>query len=285
MVIDPAELAIFTIAGGAVTAKFVNEAWDLGKNWLNDYFLKHQPEAQEKAQENALAFLFEMGTRIQELEKQTEDNSFFKKRMEQSLSDPDFSALLQDALISSARTSSEEKHNLLAHVVSDRLLAEQESLKALATRRVVDVIPHISSKQLKFLGLMAVIMWRIIPTNPPNEMKNSDWADFIIKSTSPLIPTEEIVSIDYMHLVSVSCIYRSVGSRKIDKFIKPPEELCSDWKADILLKETDVGRKINQIWEDGMKRSYLTSIGGLVGIYVHDELTGTKTDLKNIYGI
>lgn len=285
MVVDPVSLAVFSGIVGAASRKFVDDAWDLGKGWLDEYFSKHQPKAQEKAQENALDFLVELGNRIQELEKQAENDSVFRERIEKTLSDPDFSALLQDALISSARTSSKEKHNLLANVVSDRLLAEQESLKALATNMVVDVIPHLSPNQLKLLGLMTVILWGIRPKEPSKEADVNYWRGYLIETCSPLIPEDDVVPIDYMHLESVSCISQSMGFRKIDQFIEPPEELCADWNSDIFLKETDEGKRINKIWDDEMKHCYLTSIGGLIGTYVHDEVNGGKTDISEIYGV
>ncbi|AUB55247.1 hypothetical protein BK007_03935 [Methanobacterium subterraneum] len=283
MVVDPVNIALFSALGGAVATKFVSEAWDLGKNWLDDYFYKHQPVAQENAQKNALDFLVELGNRIQKIEENNEDDSITKEKIINSLSDPDFSALLQNALISSARTSSKDKHNLLAHIVSDRLLANPESLKALISGMVVDVVPHLSSKHLKLLGLMVVVQWKIVPIFHPSNLDASGWTAYLTESISPLIPKEEVTNMDYMHLESVSCIGISVTTRKIEALISPPDELSIQWDVDVFLKENYIGQRLNNIWSNRLKNSYLTSLGGLIGVYVQDGILGTKTDITEVY--
>lgn len=280
---DPVTLALLSAVGGATATKFINEAWDLGKGWLDDYFLKHQPEAKEKAQENALDFLLDLGKRIQKLEEDTENSEIIKEQIKNSLSDPDFSALLQNALIASARTSSQEKHILLANIVSDRLTADQESLKALVCSMAIEVIPHISSKHLKILGIMTVILWQIVPTNPETMDPNS-WRDYLVNQLSPLIPEEEIKSVDYLHLLSVSCISMSIGSKDINQFISPTDRVSGEWNSDIFLKETDVGKKINEIWSKELKHMNLTAVGGIIGVYVLNELFKRKTDLSKLFG-
>lgn len=283
MVMDPVTLALLSAVGGATAKKFIDEAWDLGKGWLDDYFLKHQPKAKEKAQENALDFLIDLGKRIQKLEEDTENSEIIKEQIKNSLSDPDFSALLQNALIASARTSSKEKHILLANIVSDRLTAGQESLKALVCSMAVDVIPYISSKHLKILGIMTVILWQIVPVNQETMDPNS-WRDYLVDQLSPLIPEEEIKYVDYLHLLSVSCINMSIGSKDIQKLISPTDMISGEWDSDIFLKETDVGQKINEIWSQNLKHMNLTSIGGIIGVYVINEVFGSKTDLSKLFG-
>lgn len=288
MAIDPVTLALLSAVGGATAKKFVDDAWDLGKGWLNDYFVKHQPEAKENALENALDFLVELGNRIQKLEEKAEDSSIMNEQIKNSLSDPDFSVLLQNALISSARTSSKEKHNLMALVISDRLIAYPESVKMLSSDRVIDVIPHLSPKHLKLLGLMTAVQWHLLPLIHLKTIDKTFWIDHLVKSLSPLLPEEEVTEMDYMHLESVSCITKTSG-RDINSLISPPKELAIVWDAyrdgRIFLKETDVGGKFLKIWVGGLETSYLTSLGGLIGIYVQDELRDSKTDLMDIYGI
>lgn len=288
MAIDPVTLALLSAVGGATAKKFVDDAWDLGKGWLDDYFVKHQPEAKENAQENALDFLVELGNRIQKLEEKAEDSSIINEQIKSSLSDPDFSVLLQNALISSARTSSREKHNLMALVVSDRLIAYQESVKMLTSNMVIDVIPHLSPKHLKLLGLMTAVQWHLLPLIPSKTIDKTFWIDHLVKSLSPLLPEEEITEMDYMHLESVSCITITQG-RNINPLISPPKELSIVWSnyrdGRIFLKETDVGKKLLKIWVGGLEKSYLTSLGGLIGIYVQDELREFRIDLMDKYGV
>ena len=283
MVIDPVTTALIAGIAGSASKKFIDEAWDSGKGWLDEYFFKYQPEAQEKAKENALDFLVELGNRIQTLEEKSEEDSVITLQISSALSDPDFSKLLQNALISSARTSSKDKHQLMADVVSDRLIAKPESLKALVSSMIVDVIPHLSSKHLLLLGLITTVKWRIYPIKIPEIINADFWSNILIESVLPFLPEDNLDQMDIIHLQSVSCISRSVGSSNIKKHILPPKEFSIEWDPEVFLKETNVGAQLGQLWADGLKHVFLTSLGGLIGVYVHDRISGSKTDIKDAY--
>jgi hypothetical protein len=68
MVLDPYTSTLLAGLGGATAKEFFTKAWSLGEKWLNKYFREHQPEAQEKAKENALDFLVNLGHMIQIIE-------------------------------------------------------------------------------------------------------------------------------------------------------------------------------------------------------------------------
>ena len=209
MVIDPFTASIIGGAAGGVAQELVQKSWSYGETWLKTYFKDHNPQAQEKAQVNALDFLLKLGTRLQELESKVNDNSEIKKHMENALSDPDFSAILHNAMISSARTSSKEKHKLLAHIISERLQATQESLKAIISSMAVDVIPHLSAKHLQVLGIMSFFMYISKKINIPKLSKEEAskwWTKKLLDNLSPMTPIGNIGEIDLKHLISVSCI-------------------------------------------------------------------------------
>lgn len=63
---------------------------------------------------------------------------------------------MQQALLGSARTGDEGKHDVLTRVVANRLDADAESIRALATRIAVEAIPVLISHQVQYLGLAAV---------------------------------------------------------------------------------------------------------------------------------
>ena len=282
MAMDPVTLALISGVAGAATQEMVKKSWNSGKKWLEEFFRNHQPQAQEKAKENTLDFLVELGNRLQELENRVDKDSDIKARIENALSDPDFSAVLYNAMISSARTSSKEKHKLLAHIVSDRLQADQESLGAIISGMAVDAIPHLSKKQLQLLGVMGVVIWNMEPSihpKVPKEEYPDVWTEYLSKDLSLLIPDEEINSIDYFHLLSVSCIGRSTEQFNLKDHISPPKEWSIQWDADKFLNETDIGKKLNKLWVNGLDKVYLTSLGGVIGTYVHDEIMGKKTNI------
>ena len=115
---EPLSIAIISGAVGGVAGKFVGKVWDSGQKWLSRYFQDHAPKAREEAEQNSLDFLNKLAERVKTLEEQ---GNQYKKTIEDSLNHPDFSVLLQKAMISSAQTEDKQKHEFLARLVSDRL--------------------------------------------------------------------------------------------------------------------------------------------------------------------
>lgn len=284
-------LTIATIAGaaGGVAGKLIEKSWDVGIKWLDTYFKDHHPKAQKSAQQNALDFLSELASRVRSIEQTVKNIPDAKEQIEDALSDPDFSALLHDAMISSARTESTEKHKLLARVVSERLLAGHESLIALAGNLACDAIPHLSPKHLRCLGIMALVYGtRPHPFPPPPDIPpetfHDRWTKWLSDMLPPVMPIGTMTETDYAHLVSVSCItYDYLGSRNLRKVLSPPESVEGsgfNWNVDKFLTDTGIGKELSELWKGGMEHAVPTTAGRLIGIYVHDLLTGTKTNIE-----
>jgi len=281
---DPLTISIIAGAAGGVAGKLIEKSWDSGQRWLDTYFRDHQPKAQESAQQNALDFLSELANRVRGIEESVKNIPDAKKQIEDALSDPDFSALLHDAMISSARTESTEKHKLLARVVSERLIAGQESLIALAGNLACDAIPHLSPKHLQCLGIMTLVYFTRpanFPPNIPPETLNDFWTDWLSNRLSPLMPIGTMTAIDYAHLVAVSCItYDYVGSRDLKKILSTLESGELKWDVDKFFTDTHIGKELLKLWETGMGHAIPTSAGNLIGTYVNDLLTGRTTIIK-----
>ena len=281
---DPTTALIIAGAVGGAAGKLIEQAWGTGKKWLETYFRDHHPTAQKSAQQNALDFLASLANRVHDLEEALADTPDAKRQIECALSDPDFAAMLKDALIASARTESSEKHKLLARVVSERLTAQPESMVSLAGNLACSAIPHLSSKHLRCLGVMAVVFHiRPTPFPPPTipiELLPSWWTEWLSTVLSPVVPTANPSKIDYEHLVSVSCaslIY--LGTRDLKKVLFPPELASFKWDANQFLTETEVGKRLSELWKGGMNRTYPTSAGQLIGTYVVDLLVGMNTTI------
>lgn len=284
---EPVTVALIAGAVGGAAGKLIERTWDSGQKWLASYFKDHQPKARESAEHNAVDFLNELANRVHTLEQSVRDTPTAKKQIEDALSDPDFSALLHDAMISSARTESTEKHKLLARVVSERLLAAQESLVALAGNLACDAIPHLSSKHLRCLGIMTLVYGTrpaSLPPNIPPEILHDWWTKWLSARLSRMMPVGTMTNVDYAHLVSVSCItYDYLGSRDLEKVLSPvigAESSEFKWDADKFFTDTRIGKELLELWKAGMERAVPTSVGRLIGIYVQDLLVGTKTDIK-----
>ena len=281
---DPLTAAAIAGAAGGAAGKLIEKAWSSGQRWLGTYFRDHQPKAQEAAEKNALDFLSELANRVHAIEETVKNIPNRKKQIEDALADPDFSVLLKDAMIASGRTASSEKHKLLARVVSERLLAGEESLVALAGNLACDAIPHLSPKHLRCLGVMPVVYGIRPVTFPPNIPPGTFhdwWTTWLSNSLSPLMPLGNMTHIDYAHLLSVSCITcEFLSSRDLKQILSPPNTLEFKWDADKFLTDTPIGKKLSELWKAGMEQAVPTSAGRLIGIYVSDLLTGTKTQIK-----
>lgn len=281
---EPFTIATIAGAAGGVAGKLVEKAWESGQKWLATYFKDHHPKAQESAQQNALDFLNELANRVRSIEEAVKNIPDAKKQIEDALADPDFSALLKDAMIASGRTTSDEKHKLLARVVSERLLADQESLVSLAGNLVCNAVPYLSPKHLRCLGVISLIYGTRpdpFPPNIPAETFHDWWVNCLEEMLSPMVPIGMMTPIDYGHLVSVSCItYDYVGSRDLKKILSPPSDSALKWEADKFLTDTPIGKELSELWKAGMEHAVPTSAGRLIGIYVHDLLTGTKTNIN-----
>lgn len=281
---DPLTAAAIAGAAGGAAGKLIEKVWNSGQRWLATYFKDHQPKAQESAEKNALDFLSELANRVHGIEKTVKNIPDAKKQIEDALADPDFSALLKDAMIASGRTASGEKHKLLARVVSERLLAGEESLVALATNLACDAIPHLSPKHLRFLGVMTLVYGTRPDPFPPNISPGTFhdwWTTWLSDSLSSLMPLGDMTDIDYAHLLSVSCItYEFLSSRDLKQVLSPPNTSEFKWDADKFLTDTPIGKKLSELWKAGMEKAVPTSAGRLIGIYVNDLLGGTKTKIK-----
>jgi len=276
-------IAIAAAVGGA-SGKLVEAAWDEGSKWLSDYFKDHREKAKETAEKNALVFLNDLALRVKDIEITLKESGRSKESIERAMDDPDFAATLKTALIASARTTNSEKHEILARAVAERLVSAPESLVTLASALAIDALPHLSSKHLDFLGI-ATLVYGIRPDPfppalPPGEF--GEWyVSWLTKMLALCLPELKMSSLDYVHLVSVGCIkYDPILGRDIKKILSPPNPELYPWPADKFLSENPMGKHLSDLWENGMKSVTLTTSGNLIGTYVKDLKTATRTSIK-----
>src|SRR3989338_1746525 len=280
---DPLSIVAISGAVGGGAGKLVEKAWDSGEKWLEGYFKDHHPSAKEKARRNSLEFLNDLAQRVHQLEEEVKENPEIKKQIESALGNPDFSALLQDALIASSRTDNVEQHKILARIVSERLHCQSEGLLALTSTMVCDAIKHLTSNQMRFLGLATFIFWiRPIPwPTPVPQAQFSQWyLAWLTRFLSLHLPMETLKYLDFSHLESVSCIkYETFLGRDLKQVLSPPAESGYSWPVDDFIQNNPFGKQLNELWKNGMEKTTLTTTGQLIGIYVNDELTKTRTKI------
>lgn len=272
---EPLSIAVIAGAVGGAAGKLVEKAWDCGAQWLSDYFRHHLPEAQEAARSNALDFLADLAKRVREIEEAAADSARVQQQIEDALNDPAFSHTLQKALLTSSTTASSDKHQILARIVSERLLAEPEGLVALTTGLACDAVGNLTARQLDFLGL-AVLIFGIRPTEAlritPDVIRGERYAAWLEQYVSLHLPVESLRYIEYAHLEALSCLrYEPIIGRALKTTLGniPALDTQIEWPFDAFV-ESAAGRRVAELWEQGMKSITLTTVGDIVGITVHN---------------
>ncbi len=276
--VDPASIAVGAAIGGAA-GKFVDKAWNLGEKWISSYLKDHEPKAIEKAKQNSLEFLSDLAQRVKNLEEQGQKH---KKTIEDCLNQPDFSILLQKAMISSAQTDDKQKYELLARLVSDRLSQGSESLFTLTSQLACDAISRLSINQMKILGVLATVFYirptPFPPTNKSQQEIEDWWSEWLEEKLSLCLDINPNL-MDFLHLASLSCTkWEPALERELEELINFPKN--SGIKLNYTtFSQTEVGQKIIQLWKSGLGGALPTTIGILIGIYVSDMLLNTTTSL------
>ena len=276
--VDPASIAIGAAIGGAA-GKFVDKAWNLGEKWISSYLKDHEPKAIEKAKQNSLEFLSYLAQRVKNLEEQGQKQ---KKTIEDCLNQPDFSILLQKAMISSAQTDDKQKYELLARLVSDRLSQGSESLFTLTSQLACDAISRLSINQMKILGVLATVFYirptPFPPTNKSQQEIGDSWSEWLEEKLSFCQDINPNI-MDFLHLASLSCIkWEPYLERELEELINFPKDSGMIF-IHIEFSQTEVGKKIFQLWKLGLGGAFPTTVGILIGIYVSDMLLNTTTSL------
>ncbi len=271
------DLIITTVVSGAAGG-LVNQTITSGSQWLRDRFAHHKEEAQKKAGENASDFLNELAPRIKKLE---ENSDFLREKIETAMSQPDFSALMQQALLSAAQTESKEKHILLAQVVSERLRADADSLLALTSQMACEAISHITSQQLKILGLHYTLEHMRFPaahapTSPELlRMLELEWVELTLAPYRDL----NFSRLDLMHLDSLGCQGAHHGFLSPDLGGMLRRATSGEFEYERFV-QTELGQHIRDLFEmQGLCGTSLQSTGSLVGMYVSNQLANIPTDI------
>jgi hypothetical protein len=281
---EPVSIVAISAAVGGVAGELVKRAWALGEKWLSSYFKDHLPKAQESAKQNALQFLDDLARRVHILEAKAAQEKGSMKSVEAALEDPDFSALLQKAILTSSRTDNLEKHRILSRIVAERLSSASEDLVTLTSSLACDAIEYLGIRHLHTLGVcITVFAIRPDPFPPPTIPKEVFWIWYLQwwqKRLAPMLDNASCTQLDLLHLMGASCIhYEPVITRDLKQMLSPPKESGLKWQVDEFITKNPTGVNLNQLWEQGLKSVTPTSVGQLIGIYVADELTGGTTKI------
>jgi hypothetical protein len=278
--LKPDEAAVAEGFCKAVGAAAGVATWKKGRKWIDGYFKDHGEIVIEKANVNASDFLDRFAAKVTRLE---EENEITKAIIEETFNNPSFAALLEQSMIGAAKTESEEKHEYLARLLSQRIDAPSESVLSLVSPLASEAIVSCNTTQLMVLGFISsttIVPNLAEPANREHYLRACEawlshrYAPYRDWTFGPL---------DLMHLEAVSCLNVSpIGG------IQFRELLIAFWsRGDFLLTEEElfgleIGAVVKGLWEEGgLKSARLTSVGMLLGTLVSDKLCGadeTKLD-------
>jgi hypothetical protein len=287
--LDPLTLAAMSSAVGDCLGPFVSRAIDCGAHWLSDRYKGHPKLAIETTQRNAVNF-YRQVTMCPNGLQQAEG---FEEKKEQALADPDYTSLLQEAVLGAARTSSEQKHKLLAHLVTDRLTAEPDSLRNLAAHMACNAVPQLSNMHLKLLGLLYIIRHEPAPSyldDLPDDIRIDARAKWFLAEITPFLPIGELTDLDFSHLTAVSCItcvpqrfptlagfnedpaYWNLSVLVHNK-LDPREDHGHLW---IQIEDDQNWKDLFSVWNNSnMRKASLTPAGSLICMHVRDTIICT----------
>lgn len=268
---EPLSLIALGAAIGGGAGKFVEKAWDSGEKWIVSYFANHQEKAREKAEENSADFLKKLGKRVSELEKSRQVS---EEALITAQEHPDFSVVLQKAMLSAAQTDSEEKHELLSRLVAERIQASPESMLSMASKMASDAISFTTPNQLKILGLLTNFLY-VNPNGLTHPSQNLQWLQLRLGPFLNLRANH----IDYTHLESLSCMkYESFITRDLQKVLFQKFNGVFDYDQ---FASSQLGVQMLKIWEENaLKSCQLTTVGQMIGVMVGDQYVGGKTDMS-----
>jgi hypothetical protein len=292
---DPVTIALLSGALGGAGGKAVETLWQAtGQRWLAKYLDDVSDEARAVGQANTVEFLSQLAIRIGRLEGRVDQQP--EDVIRDRLRDPDLLVTFNNALLASARTSNEVKHDVLARAVAERFLAPPDSLSALAANIATEAIPRLSATHLRVLALAAVVYVvrpRGLPLRPdPHSINFTDDEAVLVreygawlKEAIEAVVTEEIAfpsDAEYAHLAAAGCITYERGlERNLRHVLYPYRARTLSMAARAMFeREVDaVAWHLNGIWDTGMQQVTLTPPGILIAVAAYDNVRNQDTQV------
>lgn len=278
---EPITTLIISSAVGGAAGGFVKELASNGVTWLVNLVSAHSPEVQRQAKQNTERFLDRLANRVERLEKElpTEKERVFHD----ALSHPSSAMLISDAMRGAATTDSEDRHELLAELIAQRLSSGADDMVALAGQSACVIVNSLSIRQIRLLAVL-VSLQSIRPSNPQTLVSENNakvfatdwWAQNLI----PLMDDfdfKTITQIDLDHLNALGCIRISIGSKNLINLLSSNVTKNKIQFTEDDLKDTKWYGPLKEKFGEGIANCTLTSTGTLIGVLRRDAKLKTKT--------
>lgn len=291
---DPNTALMVSSAVSGAAGALVQQTLTSGGSWLKDRFAGHQANAMQQAIANVNDFLDELGARVQRME---ESNLALRERIADAMSHPDYSILMQRAVLAAAQTDNHDKHILLAQLVSERLRVDEDTTLARACKMACDAVENLASRQLNILGFLYTITHLQFPHPAVTSIEVSQALEiqWLVATLSPY-RTTGCTLVDRMHLESVGSIVAQRGT---------PQVAAPLGRAMVVLPklvglltstidpsfpyqqfiQTPAGLAAQALYDDASLGTVaLTMTGSLIGMFVADTLASRPTDITAWHG-
>jgi len=282
-IMDPTTILIISSAVSGAAGSFIREISSNGIKWLIELVTAQSPQMQATAKINLENFVTRLAARVERLENEipADQSEIFKN----ALNHPGSALLIKTAMIDSATTDNNEKHEILAELIAKRLTANADDMIALAGSAACSVVISLSSRQIKILAILSTIK-NIRPLQKNNLSTPEDAKIYISNwwknNIDPLIEDKNIdnaTALDFEHLAAMGCIRISIGTCDLAKTVS----------SGLLFIDPDFSEQdfIDQKWFNTLKKQWgnighatPTSIGQLIGILHRDTKLKTKTQIN-----
>jgi hypothetical protein len=265
---DPLSLIATGAAVGGLASKVVEKTWDSGERWLREKFGTHTAEARKKARENVAKFVRHLSMRVSALENL---ELIDQKKVRAAQRDPQFSSFLQQTILNAAKTSEQNKHDLLARLVADRLMSSTETTFGLASDLASDAIARSTRRQLELMALCC-FLYEIRPRDILRVADYYEWLEIHFGFFEGF----EFREVDARHLVAIACAsYDPASTRYLPVLLmmKAKGNLIKKLSRD---KFTDIPiiEQLQISWDIGLSGVELTSVGSIVGGLALSQIKG-----------
>lgn len=282
---------ILTIVAAGAAGAFMQSLAESGAKWLIEALSAQMPAALEKAHSNARNYMDRLAIRLEALER---DVPAIKDWISNgAFEDPSLNTLFRKALVNAANTNLDERHEILAELIVQRLQSEEDDLVALAGGAACDVVCMLSKNHISWLAALNFIHY-VRPITSANFKSDEEgihfWRNFYIINLNILLSDLQVLSHpDIAHMAATNCLnlYPNLGevdfdlasllfsSKRLMGISNIPTGLFRN-----LLKEQEWYNLLSATWDNGLRLTTLTSVGMIIGVIYSDIRTGRTTKLQ-----
>lgn len=243
--------------------KVVEEVWVAGRRWTGIEYKEESHETREIAEQHAVSFVTELARRLEELAKDGRAVDATSP-----LDDPDFASTLKEAVLSSARTSSELKRRVMAGLIAERMLAGPDSMAAMAANQGLHCVRHLTELHLAHLACLSTVYFArppIVTADVWDEVSDAGYARWWDVRLAPFRGLEPWHDFDALHLHASRVIHFSASSRRtLESVLHPGKDAL--WEVSTL--DPELMEWLEDHWEGRWDRSIPTPAGFLIGAEV-----------------